>query len=103
MKIVIGKTDELEQSWRDQKEFGVVVESPYEKDLNAIVELAKEIVTDPELKNRMGFSVEYKEGMMRIALKPKAAREHFKKAYDQIKNEIPKELRPRIESLLAQS
>ena len=102
MKIVIGKTDELEQSWRDQKEYGVVFESPLEKDLNAIVELAKEITTDPELKNKMGFSVEYKEGMTRIALKPKVAKGYFKKAYDQIRNEVPKELRPRIEALLAQ-
>ncbi|HTY47119.1 MAG TPA: hypothetical protein VMB46_05590 [Methanomassiliicoccales archaeon] len=102
MKIVIGKTDELEQTWHDQKEFGLVFESPLEKDLNAIVELARELTNDPELKNRMGFSVEYKEGMTRIALKPKAARDHFKKAYDQIKNRIPKELRPRIESLMAQ-
>ncbi len=102
MKIVIGKTDELEQSWRDQEEFGIVVESPLEKDLNAIVELAKELTTDPELKNKMGFSVEYKEGTTRIALRPKAAREHFKKAYDQVKKDVPKELRARIESLLAQ-
>jgi hypothetical protein len=49
----------------------------------------------------MGFSVEFNKGTTRIALKPKAARNHFKKAYEQIKNEVPKEIRPRIESLLA--